>query len=259
MAHLATFAGCIYVARVDEDGNIIDQSGNPSDEWYFLGEVAPLSIQLPDDEPTTIKGRTCATYGKIIASKAQPGNATGTLTLHEYTAQNVARALRGMVTVTPASSTDITKTVTLRNIDRYVDIGETHISPGYTVKIGDETLVEGEDYDINPALGLIAAKSANAKDKTITVTGQSAPPSRTHIVIGATAAQKYAIKGLLINEFTGGKVGVYLRKVLFSSNAEIVLVSEEETEHEAIQMALTLEIPNGQTDYGTIDGLPLFG
>lgn len=258
MAHLATFAGCIYVARVDEDGNIIDQNGNSSDEWYFLGEVAPLSIQLPDDEPTTIKGRTCKTHGKIIASKSQPGNATGSLTLHEYTASNVARALRGMVTVTPASTSDITKTITLRNLDRYIDIGETHIS-GYVVKVGDDTLVEGDDYDINPTLGLIAAKSAAAKDKTVTITGQSASPSRTHIVIGATASQKYAVQGLLINEFTGDKVSVYLRKVLFSSNAEIVLVSEEATEHEAIQMNLTLEIPYGQTDYGVIDGLPLFG
>lgn len=256
MAHLATFAGCIYVARVDEDGNVIDQAGNPSDEWYFLGEVAPLSIQLQDEDPVTIKGRTCVTHGKTIASKSQPGTATGTLTMHEYTAQNVARALKGMVTSTTASTTSVSKSITLKGNGQYIDIGATHLAD-YTVSAGGTTLTEGEDYDINPTLGLIAAKSSSAENAEVTIAGQSAPPSQSRVVIGATAAQKYAIKGLLVNEFTGAKSEVYLRKVLFSSNAEIVLVSEEGTEHESMQMSLTPEIPNGKTDYGTIDGLPI--
>jgi hypothetical protein len=65
------------------------------------------------------------------------------------------------------------------------------------------------------------------------------------------------MKGNLINEFTGEGVKIYLRKVLISSNAEIVFVSEEDTNHEIIEMTLTTEIPTGMSDYGTIGGLPM--
>ena len=61
----------------------------------------------------------------------------------------------------------------------------------------------------------------------------------------------------MINEYTRARVKLYLRKVLISSNAEINFVSEEDTDHEVMEMTLTPEVPTGQSDYGTIDGLPL--
>ena len=61
----------------------------------------------------------------------------------------------------------------------------------------------------------------------------------------------------LINEFSDEHVRVFLRKCLISSNAEINFVSNEDTDHETIELKLTPEIPTGQSDYGHIDGLPL--
>lgn len=251
MAHLATFAGCIYVAPVADDGTLLGP-------WEELGEAAPMSLQLQDEDPVTIKGRTCRTYGKTIASKVQPGSATGSLTMFEYTAVNVGRALKGMVTTTDTASTTISdQEVELKEIGQYVEIGAEELSDVVVTGSGGGALVEGTDYDINTALGLIAAKSAAAANSTVTVSATAGAYQEPRVVIGANTSAKYAIKGLLINEFTGKQVKVHLRKVLFSSNAEIVLVSEEETERESMAMTLTPEIPTGMSDYGTIDGLPL--
>ena len=251
MAHLAKWAGCIYVAPVADDGALLEP-------WEELGEAAPLSIQLQDEEPTTRKGRTCKTYGKVIASKSNPGTATGSLTMFEYTAVNVARALKGMVRTADQTSTTLTdQDVELKEIGQYIDIGAEELSGVTVTDSGGSALVEGEDYEINTALGLIAAKTTSTANTTVKVSGTSAAYAEPRIVIGADAAAKYAIKGLLINEYTGKQSKVYLRKVLFSTNSEVVLLSEEDTEAESIALTLTPEIPSGRSDYGHIDGLPL--
>lgn len=251
MAHLATFAGCIYVAPVADDGTLLGP-------WEELGEAAPLSIQLQDEEPTTIKGRTCKTFGKTIASKPKPGSATGSLTMYEYTAINVGRALKGMVQTTETASSTITdQDVELKEAGQYVEIGAEELSNVTVTDSGGAALTEGTDYDINTALGLIAAKTTSTANTTVKVSASAGAYNAPRVVIGANTSAKYAIKGLLINEFSGKEVKVHLRKVLFSSNAEIVLVSEEDTERESMAMTLTPEIPTGMSDYGTIDGLPL--
>ena len=118
MAHLATYVGCIYVAPVADDGTL-------TAPWEELGEAYPLSIQLTDADPTTTKGRTCKSEGKTIGSKSQPGDATGSLTMHEYTAKNVARALKGIVSVNAvAESTLADVEIELKSVGQFVDIGK---------------------------------------------------------------------------------------------------------------------------------------
>ena len=251
MAHLATYVGCIYVAPVADDGTL-------TAPWEELGEAYPLSIQLTDADPTTTKGRTCKSEGKTIGSKSQPGDATGSLTMHEYTAKNVARALKGIVSVNAvAESTLADVEIELKSVGQFVDIGKEDLS-GITVttKAG-VALVEGADFEINKVLGIISPLTEAVANTTIQVSGTSAADSGSRIRIGAGISGKYAIKGNLINEYTRARVKLYLRKVLISSNAEINFVSEEDTDHEVMEMTLTPEVPTGQSDYGTIDGLPL--
>lgn len=253
MAHLAKFAGCLYLAPVDESGAL-------QGPWEELGEAAPLSIQLQDEEPTTRKGRTCKTYGQVIASKANPGTASGTLTMFEYTALNVSRALKGMIeTTSVAASTLSEQEVTLKEIGQFVEIGKEDLSGISVTTSSGTTLVEGTDYEINAELGLIAARNSTVASSTVKISGESAAYRESRIVIGAATSSKYAIKGLLINEYTGKQVKVDLYKVLISTSSEIVLLSEEETEAESISLSLTPEAvsKNGVSTYGKIDGLSL--
>lgn len=251
MAHLAKFAGCIYVAPVAEDGTLLAP-------WEELGEAAPMEIQLQDEEPTTRMGRTCKTYGKVIASKQNPGTASGNLTVHEYTAVNVARALKAMIETTNIPASTLTdKEVELKEIGQYIDIGAEELSGVTVTSASGSPLAEGTDYELNANLGLIAARSVAAANSTVKVSGEAAAYNEPRLVIGANTSAKYAVKGLLLNEYTGKKQKVYLRKVLFSTSSAVVLLSEQETDAEAIQMAMTPEVPTGKTDYGTLDGLPL--
>ena len=251
MAHLAKWAACVYMAPVVDDGTL-------QGPFEYLGEAAPFSIQLQDEEPTTRKGRTCKTFGKVIASKANPGSATGSLTLYEYTAHNVAKALKGLVQTTDIPAETLTdQSVELAEIGQYVEIGAGELS-GVTVTTSvGATLTEGEDYDLNPSLGLIAALSAGAENATVLVSGEAAAYAKPRVVIGANTSGKFAIKALLTNEYTGEKAKLYLYKVLVTSNGEVVLLSEEDTDAQDIPLTLTPEIPTGKSDYGTIDGLPL--
>ena len=251
MAHMATFAGCVYVAPVSDDGTLLGP-------WEFLGQVAPLSVQLQDEEPTPIKGRTCEDYGKVIASKPNPGTASGSLTMYEYTAANVARALKGIVTTTDVEASTITdQSLTFQDVLQFIDVGKEELSNVVVKDENDNVLVAGEDYHINPHLGLIAPKKEDWANKTVKVSASCAEYKKPRVVIGGGGNIKYAMKGSHINEFNGERSKFYLRKVLFSSSAEIVTVSEDGTEREGMQMALTPEIPTGQSDYGHWDGLPL--
>jgi hypothetical protein len=251
MAHLATYVGCIYVAPVANDGTL-------TAPWEELGEAYPLSIQLTDADPIAPKGRTCETEGKTIDTKTKTGDATGSLTLHEYTAKNVARALKGIVSINAVPESTLADVeIELKGIGQFIDIGKEDLSGVTVTTMADIALVEGIDFKINKVLGIIAPLTEAVANTTIQVSGTSAADSGTVIRIGAGISGKYAIKGHLINEFSRARVKLYLRKVLISSNAEINFVSEEDTEHETIEMTLTPEVPTGQSDYGTIDGLPL--
>lgn len=251
MAHLATYVGCIYVAPVDDNGSL-------TGPWEMLGEAYPLSLQLTDADPTIVNGRTCDTQGKLIGAKRQPGEATGSLTMHEYSVENVARALKGVVTTNAKPEKILTDIeIDLLDIGQFIDIGEEDLT-GVTVKSSTgAVLTAGTDYKINQVLGIITPLTESVANTTVIVNGVSSGNTGTLLTIGAGSPKKHAMKGNMINEFTGEGVKIYLRKVLISSNAEIVFVSEEDTNHEIIEMTLTTEIPTGMSDYGTIGGLPM--
>lgn len=251
MAHLATYVGCIWTAPVADDGTI-------TGPWLELGEAHPLSIQLQDEDPTTIKGRTCKTRGLVIGSKPNPGSATGSLTLHEYTTANVAKALKGLVSVNAGAGSALTnQEVHLKGLGEYVEVGSELLSGVTVTDAGGTELHEGVDYSINLTLGMIAAHADAVANTTVKISATVAEDKAGRVTIGAGQSMRVAIKGDLINEYSDEHVRVFLRKCLISSNAEINFVSNEDTDHETIELKLTPEIPTGQSDCGHIDGLPL--
>lgn len=253
MARLMSFSGCIYLAEVNDDGTL---AGN----WEALGEAYPLSIKITD-EIVKMRSRRCDTVGAIIATKSKPSDAGGSLTLHEYTVQNVAKALKGIITTRAVSSSSLTaQAVTLGDYGEYVDIGTEDLSSVVVQDVTDTTTyVLDTDYKLNAVLGLISPISggAIAEDAVVHVTATGAANTDERLTIGAGSSKKYAIKGNLLDDMNGDTVKVYLRKVLITAANEINFVSDESTEHEQLDFELAPEIPTGQTDYGYIDGLPI--
>ena len=155
--------GCIWTAPVADDGTI-------TGPWLELGEAHPLSIQLQDEDPTTIKGRTCKTRGLVIGSKPNPGSATGSLTLHEYTTANVAKALKGLVSVNAGAGSALTnQEVHLKGLGEYVEVGSELLSSVTVTDAGGTELHEGVDYSINLTLGMIAAQADAVANTTVKI------------------------------------------------------------------------------------------
>lgn len=246
---MATFAGCIYVAPVNDAGLVVGP-------WESLGQVAPMTIQLQDEEPQTIKSRRCEDYGQVIATKPVPGTASGSLTMYDYTAENVARVLKGRVesiTDVPMPMTD--EEFTFFGVDQFVSVGRHNLLNATVKDQNDNVLVAGTDYHINPRLGLVAAKAERLANQKFKISATFPQLEHSRVVIGGAETQHYAIQGDQINEFDGSRSLFYLSKVLFNSSADVVLVSEDGTEREGIQLGFTPQSVDGS--YGYWDGLQL--
>jgi hypothetical protein len=248
-----SFVGCIFMADVADDGAL-------TSKWESPGEAYPLSLKL-SEEVVKVMGRTCVTKGKVIGTKSKPADISGSLTLHEYKVKNVARALQAMVSARSVSSSTLTsEAVVLGKFGEFSDIGTEDLSSVVVKDATDTTTyVENTDYLLDSVLGLISPVSggAIAEDATVHVSGDGAANSDNRLTIGAGTSQKVAIKGHLLDEFSGDTMKIYLRKVLLTSSNETNLASEDGTEHEQLEFELVPEIPTGQTDYGTLDGLSI--
>lgn len=251
MAHLASLAGCVWAAEVDEYGRTVAP-------WHFLGEDYTLGVQFNYEEPTTIMGNTCETWGKVIATKPNPGSPSGSMTLHEYTATNLALAVNGKVEQATRSAQTLTDvSVTLFDLNEWTYVGYEELDNVTVKDAGGDDLVEGVDYKLKRGPGLIKPLTDAAANTTVTISGDATAYTATRVRIGAGGNKKHAIKIVSINKFNESVVNTYLRKVLITPNGEVNLISELDTEHESFALNLALEIPTGESDYGYIDGLPL--
>lgn len=252
MANVKSFIGSIYLAEVNDVGIV-------TGPWNYAGEAYPLTVKLTD-EIVKIRGRTTLTAGAVIGTKSKPGDASGGITLHEYTADNVAKALKALVTTRAVSASALTnEAVTLTGFNEYTAIGTEDLS-GVVVKndTGDTTYVVDVDYKINLVLGLITPLSTGdiGATDTLHISGTGGANTDERIIIGAGSSAKYAIKGELRDEFTNKPSKLYLKKVLMVASKEVNFVSDEGTDHETLEFELTPEIPTGDSDYGYVDGLP---
>lgn len=255
MGKSRTFHGCVYAADVNDDGTL------KTGKWEYLGEVFPIVVTM-GQEVIKITGATCLTQGKTIGTKTKPAESGGKMSLFDYTASNVSKALAGMVSTRAVSASTITELpVTLGNADQFVDIGTEDLSDVVVKDAATDsiTYAVNVDYSINPALGLIAKKDGGAipDGAVVHITAAGAANTDQRVSIGAGASKKVALKGNLIDDFEQTEGKFYLRKVLLVSTNDVTIVSDPETEREQLDFDMVPEIPIGQSDYGTFDGLPL--
>lgn len=253
MGKSRTFYGDIFLAKVNDGGALLSK-------YEFLGEAYPLTVKINKDV-ITILGRTTKTNGKVIDSKEKPADTGGSLNVLAYTAANVAKALDGLVTTRNVAETTLTaEPVTLGKFREYSEIGTEDLSSVVVKDVTDTTTyTSGVDYDLNAALGLISPVEggAIAEDAVVHVSAVGAANTDQRITIGAGSSGKYALKGNLIDDFSGEQGKFLLRKVRLVSKSEVVVYSDPDTPREGLQFDLIPELPTGQSDYGYFDGLPL--
>ncbi len=245
MAQMKKYAGCFYLAPVDE-------FGNTTEGYEFIGEAAPLELSTPEEVKKAI-GVTCETAGNTVATFSQPGDASGKVRVREYTIGNIARGLRALVTKNEKVEETFTdKEITFGQLGQWEDVGYEDLSDIEVITSpGGVTLVEGDDYTINSSLGLITPLKASLVAKKVNISGTSAAGTGVILTIGAGASGKYALKGKMLDLNSKKEEKVFLRMVLLTASSGIVLNSEDGTDYETIEFELTPEIPAGQKDYGT--------
>lgn len=253
MGKSRTFYGDIFLAKVDDAGALLSN-------YHMLGEAYPLTVSIKKDV-VTILGRTSTTNGKNIDSKEKPAETGGGLTVYDYTADNVAKALDGLVSTRNVSQTTLTaEPVVLGKFREFVEIGTEDLTSVVVKDVTDTTTYTVDvDYRLNAVLGLISPidGGAIAEDATVHVTAAGSANTDQRVTIGAGSSAKYALKGNLIDDFSGESGKFFLRKVRMVSKAEVIVLSDPDTEREPLQFDLIPELPTGQTDYGYFDGLPL--
>ena len=252
--------GTVFMAPVNESG--VKTAG-----FRQVGDAYPLSIQVQTDQIKK-KSRMVERAGQVIAARTKIGDdgITGSLTLHEWNAANLAWALSGTASELDAVGATVTAGAhTLGEVGEWTQIGGStprrNLSAvSVTSDPAGTTYVEGTDYSLDTTLGLITpitggALAAGAVDVLITYT--YAAQSNYRVDIGSNVQIRVAILAHLYDEFRQQHYTMELDSVIMSASQEINFISEEDSTGELIQFAMTLETLSGASSPGRIDGIPM--
>jgi len=250
--------GTVYMASIDSDGVL-------TSDWRQVGTAYPLSVQV-STEKVIKKSRMVETSGQIIAARTRISDDgyTGSLTLHEWNAANLAWALSGTATALTGTSGTVDvgtpESVTAPAAGAYAELDHKDVS---SVVVKDDsdttTYTSGTDYTIDAKLGLltIISTGAIAENDTLHVSYAYAAESGYRVDIGSNVTTRVAVKTHLYDEFRGTDYTMELDSVVLSSNSEINFISEEDSTGELLEFSLTLETISGKTSPGRIDGIPM--
>lgn len=208
-------------------------------------QTEKLEISTPSDPKEKLsKGRT--TYGQVFVSHRVAKPCEFNVTFSEANKEIFAMMLSGVIeeiTETVQTITDHAVTVVL---DEWISIDYANINPvGLAVKnaAGDITYVNDIDYEINPRLGLIKAKSSGAiAAGVIEITGATLAVTGTKI-IGARQ-HKHTLDFELdgVNQINGKNVVLRAGQATVSAESAHDFLSGE---LDSISLKGRLEIPEG--------------
>lgn len=253
-------AGTVYMAPVDEDGV---RTG----DFRQVGDAYPLSIQVQTDQVKK-KSRMVERAGQTIAArtKISDDGITGTLTLHEWNAANLAWALSGSAVALTATSASVTdEALTAPAAGEYKQIGGTanprrNISAvTVTTSPAGTTYVEDTDYTIDTTLGLftIISTGSISESDALLIDYTYAAESGYQVDIGSSVTLRVAILAHLHDEFRDSHYTLELDSVVLNASQEINFISEEDSTGELLQFGMTLETLSGASSPGRIDGIPM--
>lgn len=253
---VSSFTGTIFGREVDANG--VPLAGS---YWMDLGEVYPLEVQVSSKE-TKVKSRKVATAGQIIGAKANIEDITGSMTLRQWNAFNLARFFSGTESALTGTGGTMDPTeFTAPLPGRWIYLGHKGFTAlTVTSSPAGTAYANGTDYEYNAALGLFTSKDGGALDDgtvEVLIGGTYAAEQGYRIEIGTRAQTRMAIKGELYNEFSGKTQTVEFDCVLLTASKGANLVSEEGSDGEYLEFSNTYITISGQLSPGRVDGIPM--
>lgn len=238
----------------------VNASGVKTGAFKQVGNAYPLSFQVATSQ-VEVKSRMVATAGQTIASKTEIDGTSGSLTLREWDAANLAWALSGSYSALTGTGGTVTdEVVTAPAAGDYVELANADVSSVVIQDATDTTTYEaGTDYLLNAKLGLLTIVDGGSisESDTLHVDYEYAAKSGYKVEIGTQTQIRVAVKAELYNEFSGESFSLELDSVVLSANAEINFISEAGGEGEELAFGLTAETLDGQSSPGRVNGITL--
>jgi hypothetical protein len=250
--------GTLYLAPVNS-------SGVKTGPFIQVGDAYPLSIQVTTKK-TEVKSRMVERAGQIIAAKTEIDTISGSLTLREWNAANLAWALSGSYSATTTAGATVTdEAVTIPAPGSYAQLGGTtprrNVSAiTVTSSPAGTTYSATTDYQVDAVTGLITSRTGGllAAGTVATLVDYTyAALSDNRVVIGDSVQIRCAFLCHLYDEYRDEHYTMELDSVLMAASQEINFISEEGGEGEPLQFELTLETLSGASSPGRIDGVPI--
>jgi hypothetical protein len=114
--------GSVFMAPVNADGTLVAGKG-----YYKVGDAHPLSVQVTTSTKKH-QSREVDRAGQIIASKTIIEDILGNLTLHQWSAQNLAWALSGDYEAEAVTGASVTNEAVTAVLDEFVRLDYAEVS-----------------------------------------------------------------------------------------------------------------------------------
>jgi hypothetical protein len=245
MGSAKSFIGTVYAA-------LLDASKNKVGGYRRIGNVYPLSVQVATEQKKQTS-RMRESAGQTKDSKTTITDTTGSMTVRDWDAKNLAWALAGEESELTGEAGTATAEAIVLIEGEWVKVAHGNISD-----VVFATGVLGVDFEVNVAVGLIKLLKADVLTAgATTVTYEYAAQSGYKVEIGTRAQTRIAILIDGEDEFSGEAMTVELDSVVLASNAEINFISDPGTEYEELPFSLTFETLDGKSSPGRVNGISL--
>lgn len=239
-----------YVAEGDIFGALLDANKQRVSGYIKMGNAYPFTIEAKIKTKQQ-KSAELGKRGQIVDSGGSLDGVTGSLSLKNWIAENIAMLVAGRaVEKSEAEGTVSALSMTLPADGSWIPTGHKDISE---VVITDK--FEDTDFEVSPRLGMIRALNDTAI--TADVAFSHAAGSGYRIEVGTNPVIRMAIMVDGRNTETGEYFTAEAGSVVLTSKSPLNLISDPETDYESMEFDLTFETPSGATSPCVIDGFPL--
>ncbi len=245
MGKAMSLIGTLYMGLLDADKQLVGG-------FRKVGNAYPFSMQVATEQKSQIS-RLRESAGQNIDTKTSISGTTGSMTLREWDAKNLAWALSGEESeLTGTGGTVAAESVVLVS-GEWVKLANRDVS---AVVIAGSVL--DTDYEVNAALGLIRMipggnLTAGATDVAYTYAAESG----YKVEIGTKTQIRVAILLDGENEYDGSAISGEFDSVVLASSAEINFISDPSSEYEELPFTLSFETLSGKSSPGRINGISI--
>lgn len=162
-----------FIGSADVYMDILDEAGNPTG-LALEGDCSEFTPK-PDSDRKERTGHGRSNYGQVISSAVLPKPMTATIKMGQLSQKLFAAAFFASSEAYAQTAGPISASIAIAAIhDKWVELGVEMVD-SLVVKDAEDTdtYVLGEDYEVNPRLGMIKALSTGgiAAGETLHVTG----------------------------------------------------------------------------------------